>query len=124
MNVVLWIIASVLAVAFLAAGLMKVTQPRTKLAESGQGWAKDFSDVSVKAIGLAEVLGALGLVLPGVIGTATVLVPLAASGLAILMLGAAVTHARRSEFPNIGVAAVLAALALFVAVARFGSYTF
>ncbi|MFK0111926.1 DoxX family protein [Streptomyces sp. NPDC091217] len=124
MNIALWIAAAVLALAFAAAGLMKITQPRAKLAETGQGWAGDFSDGAVKGIGAAEFLGALGLILPAALDTATVLVPAAACGLAALMLGAAITHARRREYPNITINVVLTGLALFVAVARFGSYAF
>ena len=124
MNVVLWIVAGVLAVAFLASGLMKLAQPRQKIVESGMGWAGDFSDGAVKGIGALEVLGALGLILPAVFDIATVLVPIAATGLALVMLGAAVTHARRRENQMIVVNVVLFALAAFVAWGRFGPYAF
>jgi DoxX-like protein len=123
-NVALWIVAGVLAAAFLGAGLMKLAQPKKKLAESGMGWTEDFSDGAVKGIGALEVLGALGLILPAVFDVATVLVPLAATGLALLMLGAAATHARRKESSNIVVNLVLFALAVFVAWGRFGPYAF
>jgi DoxX-like protein len=123
-NVALWIVAGVLAAAFLGAGLMKLAQPRKKLAESGMGWTEEFSDGAVKGIGALEVLGALGLILPAVFDVATVLVPLAATGLALLMVGAAVTHARRRESSNIVVNLVLLALAVFVAWGRFGPYAF
>jgi uncharacterized membrane protein YphA (DoxX/SURF4 family) len=123
-NVVLWIVAGLLAVAFLAAGLMKLTQPKKKLADSGMGWTEDFSDGAVKGIGALEVLGAVGLILPAALGIVPVLVPIAATGLALLMLGAAVTHARRKESTNIVVNVVLLALAAFVAWGRFGPYAF
>ncbi|WP_448612836.1 DoxX family protein [Modestobacter sp. URMC 112] len=124
MDVVLWIVAGVLAVAFLGAGLMKLAQPKEKLVESGMGWAGDFSPGVVKAIGVLEVLGALGLILPALFGTAPVLVPLAAAGLALLMVGAIVVHARRKETPMIVINVVLLALAVFVAWGRFGQYAF
>ncbi len=124
MNVVLWIVAGVLAAAFLGAGLMKLGQPKKKLADSGMGWTEDFSDGAVKAIGALEVLGALGLILPAVFDVATVLVPIAATGLALLMLGAAATHARRKEPQMIVANVVLFALAVFVAWGRFGPYAF
>ncbi len=73
MNVVLWIVAGLLAVAFLTSGLMKLSQPKKKLADSGMGWTEDFSDGAVKGIGALEVLGALGLILPAVFDVATVL---------------------------------------------------
>lgn len=124
MNIVLWIVAGILALAFLAAGMMKLAQPQQKLAASGMAWAGDASAGAVKAIGAAEVLGALGLVLPAVTGTAPVLVPLAATGLAVVMIGAAITHARRGEKQAIGANIVLAVLAAFVAVGRFGAWAF
>ena len=124
MNVVLWSVAGLLAVAFLTSGLMKLSQPKKKLADSGMGWTEDFSDGAVKGIGALEVLGALGLILPAVFDVATVLVPIAATGLALVMLGAAVTHARRRENQMIVVNVVLLALAAFVAWGRFGPYAF
>ena len=124
MNVVLWIVAGLLAVAFLTSGLMKLSQPKKKLADSGMGWTEDFSDGAVKGIGALEVLGALGLILPAVFDVATVLVPIAATGLALVMLGAAVTHARRRENQMIVVNVVMLALAAFVAWGRFGPYAF
>jgi len=63
-NVFLWIVAGLLALAFLGAGAMKLSQPREKLAAS-MGWVNDFSAPMVKTIGALEVLGALGLILPG-----------------------------------------------------------
>ena len=124
MNIVLWIIAGLLALAFLAAGAMKLAKSRAQLAESGMAWTEDFSDSQVKLIGLVEVLGALGLILPAALGIAEILTPLAAAGLALTMLGATAVHARRGERSNIPVTLVLAALAAFVAVMRFGPYSF
>ncbi len=124
MNVVLWIVAGVLAAAFLASGLMKLAQPKKKLVDSGMGWAEDVGDGAVKAIGALEVLGALGLILPAALDIVPVLVPIAATGLAVIMLGAMVTHGRRRETPLIAVNVVLFALAAFVAWGRFGPYAF
>jgi hypothetical protein len=123
MNITLWIITALLTLAFLAAGAMKVAQPKAKLAASGQGWVEDFSDRAVKGIGTAEILGALGLILPALLNIATVLVPTAATGLFLLMAGAAIAHARRGEIPNLVVNIVLGILAAGVAIARFGPYS-
>jgi uncharacterized membrane protein YphA (DoxX/SURF4 family) len=122
-NIALWIAQILLAAAFLGAGLMKLTQPKDKIAQS-MAWAGDFSPTVIKLIGLVEVLGALGLVLPAVTDIAPVLVPAAALGLAIVMVGAIVTHARRGEKQMIGANVVLLLLALFVAWGRFGAYAF
>lgn len=123
MNIALWIVAGVLALAFLAAGLMKVSQPKEKLAAS-MGWVNDFSPGTVKFIGTMEILGAIGLILPAATGIAPVLTPLAATGLAVTMILAAIVHGRRREPQMILVNAVLLALALFVAIMRFGPQSF
>ena len=124
MNVVLWIVAGVLATAFLAAGTMKLSRPRKRLADSGLPWVEDFSDGAVKGIGALEVLAAIGLILPAALDILPVLVPSAATGLVLLMIGAAITHARRREPQGIAVNLVLLAMAAFVAWGRFGPYAF
>jgi len=124
MNLALWIAAALLAVAFLATGLLKVTRSKEKLAAAGLGWTEDFSPAAIKAIGVAEVLGAIGLILPAVLDVAPVLVPVAAVGLALVMVGAITTHARRKETQLAALNVVLLALALFVAWGRFGPYAF
>ncbi|GAA3607128.1 DoxX family protein [Kineosporia mesophila] len=124
MNVVLWVIAGVLAAAFAAAGAMKVAQPKSKLIESGMGWAEDFTGTQVKLIGAVEVLGAIGLILPAALDIAPVLTPLAAAGLALTMAGAVVVHLRRGETSGSVPALVLGLLALFVAILRFGPNSF
>ena len=123
MNIALWIVAGVLALAFLAAGLMKVSQPKEKLATS-MGWVDDFSPGTVKFIGTMEILGAIGLILPAATGIAPVLTPIAATGLAVTMILAAIVHGRRGEPQMIIVNAVLLVLALFVAIMRFGPQAF
>jgi len=122
-NVFLWIVAGLLALAFLGAGAMKLSQPREKLAAS-MGWVNDFSAPMVKTIGALEVLGALGLILPAVTGIAPILTPLAAVGLLLIMIGAIVTHLRRGEARTIVVNVVLLLLAAVVAWGRFGPYAF
>ena len=124
MNVALWIIAGLLAVAFLAAGAMKVVRTKEQLAEAGMAWVEDFSPGTVKLIGALEILAAIGLILPAVLDIAPVLVPLAALGLVLVMIGAIVTHARRRENPMVVVNLVLLVLAAVVVWGRFGSYSF
>ncbi|MCG2803343.1 MAG: DoxX family protein [Cellulomonas sp.] len=123
MNVLLWILAGVLAALFLTAGATKLSRPKDKLASS-MGWVESFSAGTVKLIGALEVLAALGLVLPAVTGIAPVLVPLAATGLALVMVGAIVVHVRRGETPMIAFNVVLLVLAVVVAWGRFGTYAF
>jgi uncharacterized membrane protein YphA (DoxX/SURF4 family) len=123
-NIVLWIVAWLLALAFLAAGGMKLAQPKEKLVASGMGWADGFGDGTVKLIGALEVLGAIGVVLPAALDVVPVLAALAAVGLALVMVGAVITHARRHESQMIAVNLVLLVLAAAVATGRFGSYSF
>lgn len=122
MHLALWITASLLAAVFLFAGALTTVHGKEKLQASGMAWVEDFPLPAVKTIGLVEILGAAGLILPAVLHTTTVLVPIAATGIAALMVGAAVTHARRREFSAIAVNAVLFALAAFIAWGRFGPY--
>jgi hypothetical protein len=124
-NIALWIIAVALAVAFLASGALKLAVPKEKLAAGpAGGWAEDFGAYTVKAIGAAEVLAAVGLVLPAALGIAPVLVPLAAVGLVLLMVGAAITHLRRQEAKFVAANAAYLALAAFVVVGRLGPAPF
>ncbi len=118
MGVALWVVQGLLAVAFLGAGAMKLSQPKEKLA-ANMGWVEDFSQPAVRLIGAVEVFGAVGLVLPALTGILPWLTPLAALGLALTMIGAALTHLRRKEYGNIAVNAVLLVLAAFVAYGRF-----
>lgn len=118
MNIVIWIIQGLLALMFLAAGFMKLSQPKEKLA-TNMAWVNDFSANIVKLIGVLEVLAALGLVLPQLTGILPWLTPLAALGLVLTMLGAAFIHARRKESPMIGVNLILLVLAAFVVIGRF-----
>jgi uncharacterized membrane protein YphA (DoxX/SURF4 family) len=124
MNIALWIIAGLLAVAFLASGAVKLARPKEKLAALGMGWVEDFSAGAVKAIGTLEVLAAVGLILPAALGIAPVLVPLAAVGLVVLMAGAIITHLRRHEAQVIASPMALLALAVLVAWGRFGPQSF
>ena len=117
MDITLWIVAGLLALAFLGAGTMKLSRSKEQLAASGMSWTEDFSAPMVKTIGSLEILGALGLVLPALTGILPALVPVAALGLTATMIGAIVVHLRRHEsfLPPV----VLLVLAAFVAIGRF-----
>ena len=122
MNTLIWIAQGILAVVFLAAGLMKLTQPREALLEKTP-WVEDFTDRQVKTIATLEVLGAIGVVLPAAIGVAPILTPIAACGLALTMIVAAATLIRRGETSHVWLNVVMFALAVFVAIERFGHYS-
>jgi hypothetical protein len=119
MNIALWVLQGLVAIAMLGAGGMKLATPKAKLgANPHMGWTSDYSEGQIKLIGFAEVLGAIGLVVPWVTGIVPVLTSLAAAGLVVLMIGAAVTHLKRKEpaVPPI----VLAVLSAVIAVGRSG----
>jgi uncharacterized membrane protein YphA (DoxX/SURF4 family) len=118
MGVALWVAQGLLAVAFLGAGGTKLSQPKEKLAKN-MAWVEDFSQGTVRLIGTLEVLGAVGLVLPALTGVLPWLTPLSALGLVLTMVGAILTHLRRSENSAITVPVVLLVLAAFVAYGRF-----
>lgn len=125
MSVVVWVVTGLLAALFLMAGAMKLAKSKAQLLENASmGWVADFSPAVLKLVGLAEVAGAAGLILPGAFDVATWLVPTAAIGLAVVMAGAVITHLRRIEYPNMVVNLVLLALAVFVAIERIGPQAF
>ena len=98
MSVGYWIVTGVTSFAFVGTGLLKLATSRRKLLENkNTGWVSEFTEPQVKLIGLAEVLGAAGLILPPAVGTAKWLRVPAAIGLLVLMLGAANTHRTRRE---------------------------
>ena len=122
METALWIVQVVLAAIFLLTGMTKLTQPRQKMAAGPMRWAADVTDAQFRTIGLLEVLGAIGLILPAVLGIAPLLTPLAAVGLVLTMIGAIYAHVRYDETERLAVPIVVLALAVFVAVEGFGTY--
>ena len=117
MDIALWIAQALLAIAFLSTGFTKLKDDRLTYARTRPpmtSYAEDLSDRSYKTIGVLEVLGGIGLVLPRLLGIAPVLTPLAALGFVGLMIGAIVTHLRRGERQLVIFNVVLMLLAFFV----------
>ena len=123
METALWIVEGLLAAIFLLTGMTKLTQPRQKMAAGPMRWAADVTDAQFRTIGLLEVLGAIGLILPAALGITSFLTPLAAVGLVLVMVGAIYTHLRYDESERLAVPIVVLALALFVALEGFGTYS-
>lgn len=120
MNIALWVVQGLLALVYLAVGGMKAVRPREQMVASGRfDWMKDMSDGAVKAVGVIEVLGALGLILPMLTGIAPILTPIAAVGLVIVQVLAMRVHIRLGEQKSLPVNVVLLLEAAFVAVGRF-----
>src|SRR6266699_1647741 len=118
MKIALWIAQILLALAVGAAGITKITRPIEKLVTT-MGWVKDVAPRTVRLIGILEILGAIGLILPAVTGIWPWLTPVAAAGLVLTMVGAIITNGRRGEFSSIWMNIVLLALAAFVLFGRF-----
>ena len=126
MNLALWIAAILLAVVALLAGVTKVYLPKQRLAEAPGGeWTADASVGFVRTLGVLELLAAVGLILPAVVGIAPVLVPVTAVCWVLLMVGAIVTHLRYTGFSWFVVLNLIyLALAAFIAWGRFGPEPF
>ncbi len=113
LNIALWIAQSLLAAMFLMAGIMKLISSIDDLAMS-LPWVSDVSSSLVRFIGLSELLGGLGLLLPSILKIKPKLTVWSASGLITVMLFAAIFHATRGEFSAIGMNVALMAIALFI----------
>jgi uncharacterized membrane protein YphA (DoxX/SURF4 family) len=121
MDLALWIAQGLLALIFLGAAVTKLKDDRLTYAATrppNTSYAEDLSDPLFKTIGVLELLASLGLVLPWALGIAPALTPLAAAGLAVVMVGAIVVHRRRGESGPIVVNLVLLVLCVVVAVGR------
>jgi DoxX-like protein len=123
MNVVLWILAGLLAVAMLGAGSLKLITPKDGLAAKGMELG-ELPAGAIKAIGALEVLGGIGLVVPALVHVAPVLVAWAAVGVGVLMACAVVFHLRRKEIQGALPAVALLVMAVVVAWGRFGAWAF
>ncbi|MNQ71218.1 hypothetical protein D3C85_858800 [compost metagenome] len=117
MNITLWIIQGIAALGFIYSGWMKAFQHEK--AKASWGWVNDVPQGFVTFIGVAELLGAFGLILPQALDIVPVLTPIAATALAAIVLRGAIFHIARKEYREIGVNVVFIALAVVVAVGRF-----
>jgi hypothetical protein len=125
MNVALWITAGLLALVALTGGLTKTLVSKDKLAvHEGAAWTRGVSPAFVKTLGVLELLAAVGLILPAVTDVAPVLVPITAVAWVGLMVGAMITHGRLGQVKLVLVNVVYVALAVFIAVGRFGPESF
>ncbi len=125
MNLALWIGAGLLAAVALTGGISKSFVPRQRLAAvHGGGWTAGVSGGFVKTLGVLELLAAAGLILPGAVGIAPVLVAVTAVCWVLLMVGAMITHGRRGESTLVMLNLVYLALAVFIAWGRFGPGSF
>lgn len=134
MNAALWATTLILAATLVLVGGFKAVAPRPILLKKRLFWIEDMPASAPRLIGSAELLAAVGLVFPGLLGIAPVLVPIAATCSAALLAGAVVVHVRRGDkfaggpidlvgdLPAPLPAALFCVMAIFVAWGRFGPY--
>lgn len=117
MNIALWVLQIILALMFVMAGSLKATQPLDNLAKR-MAWVPAVPGALVRFIGISELLGAIGLILPALIHVLPWLTIAAAIGLAVIMFLAILVHGSRREYQNIIANVVLLALLVFVVYGR------
>lgn len=117
MNVVLWVIQSLLTLSFLASGLAKLSLPINRLRDM-YGWMKQVSPRNIRLIGSLEIAGATGLLLPAALHILPWLTVAAAIGVVLLMFSAAVLHIRLNESPKSIPSFVFLLLAAVIVIGR------
>ena len=120
MNIALWVVQALLALVFVMSGFMKLTQPIERL-KTHMKWVELFSSTPalVRVVGLLEILGAIGLILPEAVRIQPWLTPAAALGLVLTMIFAVLIHLRLGEGNRLAIPLILLLLALVIVVGRF-----
>lgn len=118
LRIALWIVQALLGLAFTFAGILKTTTPIDELAAQ-MVWPGAVPAALVRFIGVSELLGGIGLVLPSLTRVQPKLTPLAAAGLTLVMILAALFHVTRGEMSALPINAVMGGLAVFVAWGRW-----
>jgi uncharacterized membrane protein YphA (DoxX/SURF4 family) len=118
MNTILWILQILLAVGFLASGLMKSTQSEQWLITHNQTGVKGLPGPLIKFIGICEILGFFGLILPWWLNITPILTPIAAICFCIVMILAAPRHYRLREPKNVAINIFIFFLCAFIAYER------
>lgn len=120
MNIALWIIQVLLAGMYGMSGSMKAFTPDKVRTNPQMTWAHDKQDGYIRFVGISELLGAVGLIIPALTGILPWLTPLAAVGLALIQVLAIFTvHLPKKEYQVIPVNIVLLVLAIVAAYGRF-----
>lgn len=118
MNALLWTLQGSLAAIFTVSGLAKISQPKARLIASGQTGVTPFPLPVIRITAFCELLGAVGILLPRLVGVAEFLTPAAAVGYAIVMVGAIASHAYLREPRNVAATVAIFIAAVTVALGR------
>lgn len=119
MNIALWICQGLLALIFFYSGITKGFKPVPELVKMGQTGVQGLSDRFVHSIGIAELLGVIGIILPWVLQAAPVLTPISALCFALVMVCSIPIHFRQKNYFQVFTHLLILAVALFVAINRF-----
>lgn len=120
MNLFLWILQGLLGAMFIMAGIMKSTQPKEKL--SKMAWTGRYAPGTIKFIGVAELLAGIGLIVPWATGIVPLLTPVAAGGIALIMILAAIDHLKSNEKKEVIINVIILLLAACIAFGRYKLY--
>ncbi|GAB3274469.1 DoxX family protein [Larkinella harenae] len=118
MDIFVWGLQVALALFFIAPALMKIRTPKSQLIDKGQ-LAPGDSVVPIRALGMIEGLGSIGIILPLLLGIVPILTPLAAAGFCLVMVGAITVHYRKDEYKLLPLLVVVLIASAFVAYTRF-----
>lgn len=119
MSIATWFISDILALMFGMAGFKKSTLSIEVLVKTGITWADRFSISTIRLIGISELLGAVGLILPWLLNIMPILTPIAASGLSFIMLLVIFHHVKHKENKAIALNVILMLLSGFVSYSRY-----
>jgi uncharacterized membrane protein YphA (DoxX/SURF4 family) len=118
MNLALWLGQGLLAAIFLGSGSLKISMAKDRLIASGQTGVTPFPLPVIRFTAACELLAVLGLLLPRLTGIAPILTPIAAFGLAVVMVGATLSHLSLREPLQTGATTLILLICLFTAVGR------
>ncbi len=118
MNAVLWTLQGTLAAIFTVSGLAKISQPKQRLIAIGQTGVTPFPVPVIRFTAFCELLGAVGILLPWLLGVDRFLTPVAAGGFAIVMVGAVASHAYLREPRNVALTVAIFVAAVTVVAGR------
>jgi uncharacterized membrane protein YphA (DoxX/SURF4 family) len=118
MNALLWTLQGTLAAIFTVSGLAKISQPKQRLIAIGQTGVTPFPVPVIRFTAFCELLGAVGILLPWLLGVDRFLTPVAAGGFAIVMVGAVASHAYLREPRNVALTVAIFVAAVTVVAGR------
>lgn len=118
MNTTLWILQSIIAFAFMFSGINKSIFSEQKLVASGQTGVEGLPLPLIRFIGISEILGAVGIILPLLLNILPILTTVSAICLATIMIPAARIHFKRHEYKNVFINTIIFSTCLFIAYGR------